>query len=60
VYGTAVLSLLLLPGSRIEALPTAAAVWATCIVTVARDERIPWRTLASRARLPVRAARASI
>jgi len=60
VYGTAVLSLLLLPGSRIETLPTAAAVWATCIVTVARDERITWRTLASRARLPVRAARASI
>jgi hypothetical protein len=60
LYGVAVLSFLLLPGSRIEALPTVAAVWATCIVMAARDERIPWRTLASRARLPVRAARASI
>ena len=59
-YGAAVLSLFLLPAAQIDALPLVATVWITCIVLAAREERIPWQALASRARTRVRPARASI
>jgi hypothetical protein len=55
-YGAALVAVSLLPTTSIQALPVVLGVWATCVALVLRDQRIPWRNLAARARIPVRAA----
>ena len=59
-FGAGVLVLSLLPAARIDALPLAATVWATCVALVLQEQRISWRSLAGRARMPVRAAEPTI
>jgi hypothetical protein len=60
-FGAAVLGCSLLPATRIEALPLALTVWATCSALALRELAggVAWRSLAARARVPVRAAEPS-
>lgn len=58
-YGAGLLALCLLPAPRVDVVPLALTVWATCVVLILREERVTLRSLLARARLPVRAAEAA-